>query len=447
VNFRASLIAAALPALLTAGGLRAQDVSRQTTDAFVRQFESSDESDLRDWKLFKSGQTGQLERLPDVKLAWLQPANKKEACKVHAADSKRWWDDRDNRIFWDGACRDGFAQGLGREFVVRNGELASWLAAYKQPNTPPEYFLITHYDRQTVQFRAHSENFVAALDYGVAQEQDIKYLAVTKSMLDLSGDRLYRERRTPGGDRLVRELVLPNKNGYRFQTKVDPLSKEAVYTTRDGKGKNIGYVVGAQEVDGSWKVRHFDASSDRQAKEVRLPQEYLTHLATAEATSAERLRMADKLLEESFVAINIYKRRICEGTVSVDYVSPEIYGRICLDGGELSSFSKLVAQTQEQQKTRHAQMRDELSRRRQEAAPQVEQSRPTARQEEQRPDYSGLGRAISEFAGSMAELQQRSSEFTQSYMNSFNPTGISAPPGGGRTTCVLVSNVVNCRSR
>ena len=77
---------------------------------------------------------------------WVQPLNKNSPCKVYVGISKE--EDRtldDNyKIYWDGGCKNGYANGLGREFeraTVLNMEA---LAIYKGKEEKPEYFVQTY---------------------------------------------------------------------------------------------------------------------------------------------------------------------------------------------------------------------------------------------------------------------------------------------------------------
>lgn len=52
---------------------------------------------------------------------WTQPVNQKDSCALPALVNGR--SDNGIRIYWDGACRDGKAFGLGRKLAIMNGQV------------------------------------------------------------------------------------------------------------------------------------------------------------------------------------------------------------------------------------------------------------------------------------------------------------------------------------
>ena len=78
---------------------------------------------------------------------WIQSANKKLPCKVYVGISKT--EDRtldeNYKIYWDGGCKNGYANGLGREFergIVFNMDA---LVIYQGKEQEPQYFIQTYH--------------------------------------------------------------------------------------------------------------------------------------------------------------------------------------------------------------------------------------------------------------------------------------------------------------
>lgn len=72
---------------------------------------------------------------------WVQPVNKKEKCKIYLGYDKANAEKALNAdYYWDGACRDGFAYGIGREFTRSDGAVTEDLAEYKNPGQEPTYY-------------------------------------------------------------------------------------------------------------------------------------------------------------------------------------------------------------------------------------------------------------------------------------------------------------------
>ena len=86
---------------------------------------------------------GMKQSLDDKKVIyWIQPANKKEQCKVFVGTLKE--DDRTAKpgykIYWDGQCRNGYAYGLGREFEKGGLTDLEAIAMYSGEEKEPEYY-------------------------------------------------------------------------------------------------------------------------------------------------------------------------------------------------------------------------------------------------------------------------------------------------------------------
>ncbi len=80
--------------------------------------------------------------------AWVQPVNKKEQCRIYLGYDKSNQEKALNtEYYWDGACKEGFAYGIGREFVRSDDAVTEDLAEYKAPGQEPTYYY--HKDKLT----------------------------------------------------------------------------------------------------------------------------------------------------------------------------------------------------------------------------------------------------------------------------------------------------------
>lgn len=73
-------------------------------------------------------------------VSYVQPINKKKACKVWVVASSEFLKTTllELKYFWDGACKNGYADGLGREFLV-GGKYSRWALAHYQEGIPTYY--------------------------------------------------------------------------------------------------------------------------------------------------------------------------------------------------------------------------------------------------------------------------------------------------------------------
>lgn len=92
-------------------------------------------------KMKQAGKAGD-PRFKGLQVKWIQPANKNISCKIYS-DFYIGTDpiSTKNKVFWDGDCKNGYAYGMGREFV--KGEMIDQesLAEYTGGMIRPTYYL------------------------------------------------------------------------------------------------------------------------------------------------------------------------------------------------------------------------------------------------------------------------------------------------------------------
>jgi hypothetical protein len=82
-----------------------------------------------------------LKQRKKLHVEYIQAANRLSPCKIFFISTSDLLKDlkQDAKVFWDGKCKNGYADGLGREFLVLD-EFTSWsLAVYK--NKTPTYYI------------------------------------------------------------------------------------------------------------------------------------------------------------------------------------------------------------------------------------------------------------------------------------------------------------------
>lgn len=446
-----------ISALFMAGSAFAQsgrlEVPTEKTGAFIEQFEAQNEANQKDWREFVNSMTERDDE--NLIVNWIQPFNKKISCKLWATVAKGqtpWWENTENRVYWDGDCRHGYAYGIGREFLVVKGEVASWLGEYDGEQKRPTYHLMVHYDRQFVEFLAASPPYHARWTYSVQQGPNGKRMTMVQALMNLTDERVYTKNVEIGGDQFTKAMALPNKNKYWITYNVNPAGSFVFHAPSNGS--NTGYSIGFLDNGISRQIRQLHQLSNTRSEEVSLPESYRNHLAGVENKIDTNLGVGEKLIQESYVAISKYKRRICKGDVRAGFVDDEIYARICLENGELGPFAGLIADSLGQQEKRHVKAREDIARQKEQIAllqaTQLEQQR--RNQEIARPQTNQtdttLSQAVSEFGKAMANLHQNSANFTSSFMNSLpSQAPTFGNPATSRTNCVLVANIVRCKTQ
>ncbi len=78
-----------------------------------------------------------------AKVEWVQPINRNEPCLIYSSVdvNEEYLSFRNNfHAMWDGECRDGYAYGLGLEFVYYDDVEGFALAEYSGGKTTPMYY-------------------------------------------------------------------------------------------------------------------------------------------------------------------------------------------------------------------------------------------------------------------------------------------------------------------
>lgn len=451
-----------------------RSVSNEETIAFQTKFEAISAEDNVKWNALKAGVSGEGEQ-KDVLIAWIQPSNKKESCKIFIAlhltsGETPPWDNKDNHYHWDGICKNGYAFGIGREFEQVNGGLRSALADYKEVNKKPIYYLDTDYDRNTVRFSAEAPPYKTSLTYSLRQQHAKNQVNINVEFYDFEESKAYFQNTAAGVDEVHSFMALPNQNKYIIIRSSNPAKSGYVIGTQTAREEKTGYNILFNDDGINKQLRHLHYTADTRFEDVLIPSSYLTHLTAIDNKITEKLIVAGRLLEEAHVVINKYKRRICKGDVKVNFVDNEIYGRICLESGEMSRYSTIIEEANKNMKARYqvateeiARQKDKLVRERQyesarqdrsiEQAAQVQADRQNsesmnraAQTQATRQNFESLNHAVSEFSRSMEDMNRRSSQFTQSLMNPIQSPSVQfGNSGATRINCINISNFISCK--
>lgn len=410
-------------------------VSDREINEFLARHEALTEEDRSQWDQMILARD-------DAPVAWVQPANKTNACKVYVTHPDRWWEAEDAKIFWDGDCRDGYAVGLGREFAETPDDgLGSWLANYEGEDQEPTYYLAALYDQERLTLMSDLDGGRGTLTYRKDRSSAESQFFVERILLDQRGERFYAQVTPIGGDQRRSMVRLPNRRGYAFVEFISPASDvefTAYSADESGQWKGYGITRYRQGV-----THHFRSSQPMQHDSVSLPQSYLNHLLAQGQTMDEQHQRLNIALQENYSAINRYKRRICNGQVSVDFIDDQIYGRICLEHGELSPYQDLIAELEAEQQRRHQEAHKQLLAQQELAARrQTEYARAAAEQAQARAS------AIDQFANSMEAFRRNAEQMSNGYIQpNVQPQPSFGPSPTQQTNCVVISNIVHCRSQ
>ena len=289
---------------------------------------------------------------------WIQPVNKKEECKILTMQPKGsdefWWNEgKSKNQFWDGDCKDGYAFGLGREFAyLPDGSLGSWLVTFTEPNKPPILHLTVNYENNFIQWRSNDDSYISQLTIQLFNTGPLtKELRQIHFFADKDNYKYYYEDTQIGNDVVIASEVHSNNQYWDIKHTINPMlwSVPTSIGPSDNSRKEIGVWIGSDHRLGPMAV---DFRNQNNPQRVYIPENYYNHLMNIYNRISNARNKRNNMLQNSFSAVTRYQNRICRGNVSVDWMDDEIYGRICLPDGELSPFSDLIAEKQQQQKER-----------------------------------------------------------------------------------------------
>jgi len=391
-------------------------------------------------QLLSSGNdSGEYSELKKVS-KWFQPNNKVEPCELYFG--KRVVDENDPTIWdpesraninWDGDCKNGYAFGLGREFTetIENG-LVSSLVYYGEVGQKPDQFYIARYDAEKYQYVANPEDgkFYYDMIEIVKNGPSIEYYTSAIGFTDLDGPNFYGQEELFTGRRFVAKITREN-NVLRVNLSTNPEDRNwrhiSIYKNENEVFTITNYVNGYSEIarveNGNRELVKLDYDLDQ------------AMIATINSTNKE-LQAVSGRLDASKQAMAIYKRKICDGNVSVDFMDNSIYGRVCLPNGDISHLNDQITRyrVEKERKWEKAEAKyldqQRINQKRQKQIAQQRQQQ-IAKQRQQ------TNNAIN-------------NQSWQNWSSSQQPVELNNVPNNwnnqSTTNCIVISNIVSCTS-
>lgn len=422
-------------------GPKLAKVSNDTAHSFVSDFERVEPEQIAAMRMYGARYHAPL---PGEIVEWVQPSNKFEPCKIFFAgntESGRWWQKPGTEVYWDGDCANGYAFDTGREFVFSEHGLQSSLANYAGGNRRPSYYLNVGHDEKSIEYVAANDSSFALQRYDLIQTPEQRFVRVSSSTYDGDDLRAYNRVWNYGADAIYEEVVLPNHNRYTKQQFANPMNSGIIWEPKNSDQVGVGYGVGVRrDAVENW-VRHVKKNGVRGDEMVDLPQDYLMHLTQVDNSFKKYQASLNQMLSRSYLEINKYKRRICNGEVRFPPVEDQTYGRICLENGDLSEFESVMEASVKLREQNHERAHEQIARLRKERTDA--QAVAAAQRERQSQQFA---KAMDDFSDSMSALYQGSTQALQAAQSFQAPTVQFGLPQQTTTRCVSISNVINCRS-
>lgn len=434
-------------AFITAGCVStpSQDI-RQVTDqqAFVA-IAKQDELAKQNKENFLKFQKNKVQDVKNT-LAWRQPLNKSEECKLWFAGD--WPENLE--IFWDGGCKEGYAYGLGREFVkgARADEIIDKeeVAYYQGGKKEPVY--LARYDRvkKSYSLNAYGSDVGGIINTLVQSPKGAEVITL-----------------------VVNSKFLP-ETGYRYVLKTSSATNDLEYFKDAGNDVKTVIVdvdnAAMKKIffDGVYKIevltdgRVFNIDMQSNSL-IQLPKSYRENAVRIDQETKEAAQEIFSMARKSQEMVDYYKNNVCKDSVKVSFISNEQYKEICGKDGYFTSFMPEVEKTREENL----------------ASRKADYERWIAQQEQAKQDRYRQQMAIAaqrqakaaedaNFQSSLQALNNQISNMNNNMMNTINSyqspyTGYSAPKprtpifynrignsivGSDGTTCTSVGNSVIC---
>lgn len=309
-----------------------------------------------------------LQNSPKKKTTYIQPSNKKEPCKVWFGytEDNQWFKEESYKIFWDGECKNGYADGLGRE-IEKDTLMDKWgLAIYKDGK--PTYYIVNDVLRNYTFEGIDDQN--QQISYGVHTQITEKMGdvdVVNVAVADNKREQVALLSRTSpfwnGSYVLVK--TYPNFDYvYQNYQNNDEAKLDFEFFLTDKKNKN-GWALGKPRnqnvVSGEYVINKFNR--------VDLPSTYNNKADEIIKEIGEAQQKAYQTQEQAQLVKKQYMKNICKDSVKVGFMDNDDY--------------KLICNNYQKEKELFTKINDKLERLTKEKIARLEQQRYTAQQQKE----------------------------------------------------------------
>lgn len=343
--------------------------------------------------------------------AWVQPVNKKEQCRIYVGyDKSNQEKVLNTEYYWDGACKEGFAYGIGREFIRSDDAVTEDLAEYKAPGQEPNYYY--HKDKllklTTTGISNSQKEAVQGFFYG-ENGSDFKYMQVA-AVIDREQNIAYLSGYDPISGMVRESKEYPN---FAFVFEFNRLNNRGVAYLQDKRtNEHAPYAFLFILNTGSHSGIRVSATAQPEA--VNLPESYWLEFARVKneiekqldgASLTSRVNRADMIKKE-------YIAKKCHGRAAAPFASWSDYFDICHEDKFLAEVAKKVSAKIEERNAQQA----ALAQQRQQQA--LIQAQINAAQAQRR--AAEAQQAVAALEQFNAGLQQTNNQLYQMNQNTFN---------------------------
>lgn len=290
-----------------------------------------------------------LKNLPTIKTTYIQPSNKKEPCKLlfRYSENNQWFKEESYKVFWDGECKNGFANGLGRE-IEKDNLIDTWgLAIYKDGK--PTYY-ITNNILENVLFEGIKDTN-KEISFGVSMQ-------ITEKMGDI--DVIYTAFSSNEKELIyLSSSKSPFWNGkFLFSKKYPNFEYNYLNFENDDESKiDYQFFLASNKVQNGWtliKPRNKSLVTGEYVmnkfNKVDLPIEYKNKSDEIIKEIKEAQQKAVEAQAQAQVVKKQYLNKICKDSIKVSFMDNDDYKSICNNKKEKELYSKINDKLQKMSK-------------------------------------------------------------------------------------------------
>ena len=291
---------------------------------------------------------------------WVQPKNKKEECKVWVGYNPQ--DDRTIKsgyaFYWDGDCKDGYADGLGSAFETAQFADRQQIAIYSKGN--PDTYCVnldplngitkegeclyytdkpSHYVKTMVDEKGG--DLKISYEFGVEMSKDAPMMFMrTYPFYDVvEYFKVY-----PNFSYVISDLTTNEFDNRKYEFNI--------IDRKTGKYNGYGFATMKQGFTNAGEM-----SNGTLTRRVQLPQSYFNKANSILEEIKNEANIALEAQRRALVIKEKYKKKICKDSVKVDFMDNNEYKAICKEDEKIAKLktkidAKLAQINQEKQAKR-----------------------------------------------------------------------------------------------
>lgn len=365
---------------------------------------------------------------------WVQAMNKKEPCKLFMgsnAQQGKWWDSPDAKVYWDGQCKNGYAYGLGREFVDDSKGLAATIGSYPGGEVEPTYEQAAFFDKGMYAYG----DLKASKALAIGVQDNAMGFHMVSVLTNRVGDVQYARQEALGSNSVGYAKVFGNGYVFKLTEIKDPSNPLALTMIVIKDGKETGYRVEKYKNGAVQGVSH----QAGQPQVVQLPPSIFSFYQAQVGEILQKLGESQEAYRQSLVTVSRYKRQICENRVKPGFVAEEKYFQICSDEGDLQPFQAKIAGVSQRM----------IEQQRADADRQAQIAQANAQlQAAQAIESQQFVNSLSQFSANMNAINQSTLNMVnQNNQNLMQQGSGFQQPESYQTRCIKTGIVVNCSTQ